>query len=103
MGAAPKPQDFALFRHPKCRIRFQAKGVKTSPHFGLTPWSALELRPRIALPSAKASNSVAETSNETYQAARSHRNDDYSSVTFSAEAIRTEKYLTTINHPKSID
>jgi hypothetical protein len=66
------------------------------PLFGLAPWSALELRPRIALPSAKVSNSVADHCQEAPSNRESRRNDNYFAVTFSAEATRMEKYLTRI-------
>ena len=61
MGGSPlTPQDFSLLCHPNAQSRSKQKGANTSPLFGLAPWSALELRPRIALSSAKVSDSVAD-------------------------------------------
>jgi hypothetical protein len=69
MGARPHtPRIFRFLAIPIHNPVQSRKGEHVAP-FGLAPWSALELRPRIALPSAKVSNSVADG----YQEARSNR------------------------------
>ncbi len=72
MGArahTPIPPGFFASLPSQSTIAFKAERSEHGAPFGLAPWSALELRPRIALPSAKVSNSVADD----YQEARLHR------------------------------
>lgn len=62
MGARPQtPRIFRISAIPNAR---KQKGRGFAP-FGLAPWSALELRPRRALSSAKVSNSVADNHRRT--------------------------------------
>jgi hypothetical protein len=64
MGARPHtPRIFRFSAIPIHNSVQKKRGEHVAP-FGLAPWSALELRPRIALPSAKVSNSVADDSQE---------------------------------------
>jgi hypothetical protein len=69
MGARPHTPGFFASLPSQSTIPVKAERGEHVAPFGLAPWSALELRPRIALPSAKVSNSVADD----YQEARSYR------------------------------
>src|SRR5436853_7894930 len=57
-GSPPYPGFFASLPS-QCTTPFKAERGEHVAPFGLAPLSALELRPRIALPSAQVSNSVA--------------------------------------------
>jgi hypothetical protein len=100
MGDRPHTPRIFRFSAIPIHNRVQSRKGRTRRPFGLAPWSALELRPRIALPSAKVSNSVADDYQEPDYIARARRNDNYSAVTFSAEATRPER-IVDVNHSSS--